>query len=74
MSVLLDREEIQIQRSEKIARLLKIFGVVMAFFYVLIGIIILYFPVIEGISDTVKYLLCTLLISYGIFRFYRAIK
>jgi len=70
----LDREEIYEQRNEKLAKFMKYFGLVMAVFYVMLGLLFIYFPIIEGITNTIKYFLSTMLIVYGAFRFYRAIK
>ncbi len=72
--MLLDREEIKEQREEKVARFLKYFGVIMAIFYVMMGVAILYFPIIENLPNTMRYLVSLLFILYGIFRFYRILK
>jgi hypothetical protein len=72
--VLLDREEIKEQREEKVARFLKYFGVIMAIFYAMMGLAILYFPIIENLPNAMRYLVSLLFILYGIFRFYRIVK
>jgi uncharacterized membrane protein HdeD (DUF308 family) len=72
--VQLDREEQIEERNKKVAKFLRYFGVIMAIFYLVAGIAILNFPIIDALPDTMRYLVSGLFILYGIFRFYRALK
>jgi len=70
----LDREELSIKRHQKIAGLLKYFRLIMAIFYLVMGISIAFLPLFADISSTTRYVFGVMLICYGIFRFYRQLK
>ncbi|MBC7382419.1 MAG: hypothetical protein H7296_05410 [Bacteroidia bacterium] len=67
-------EEIREQRKNKVAGVFKYFSLIMGAFYILMGIIFYFSPFIEQISTGMKLIICLMLIVYGVFRLYRAIK
>lgn len=66
-------EEIRADREKKIARSLTYFGVIMAIFYFVLGLSFMLMPLFEYLGN-MRYLLGTLLVAYGCFRFYRLVK
>lgn len=72
--MVLDREEIIERRDKKVAGYLHYFGIIMAIFYFIIGIVFFVMHVMENLSQNMHYFVGTAFVCYGIFRFYRAIK
>jgi len=70
----LDREDFREEQNQKANSFLNYFGIIMAVFYVILGIAFLFFPIIENLSGSMKTGISALLIIYGLFRFYRIIK
>lgn len=66
-------EQIRADRDKKIARLLRYFGVIMAIFYFVMGISFMVMPWFAYLGQ-MRYVIGTLLIVYGCFRFYRLMK
>jgi uncharacterized membrane protein HdeD (DUF308 family) len=62
------------KKHRKIAGLLKYFRLIMAIFYFVMGVSILFLPLFANISLSTRYALGLMLLGYGIFRFYRQIK
>lgn len=67
-------EKIRAERDNKIARLLRSFGVIMAIFYFVMGLSFIVMPLFDGIPSLNRYGISTLLILYGCFRLYRFFK
>lgn len=67
-------DEIRAERDDKIAKLLRFFGVIMAIFYVVMGLVFLYFPWFGNLPTYTRIAVAILLLTYGVFRFVRLIK
>lgn len=61
-------------REDKVAMMLKYFGVIMAIFYFTMGAAVLFLPLFEGIDTTIRYIFAAMLIIYGAFRLYRIFR
>ena len=70
----LDREEIVEKRNQKVAKYLNYFGVIMAIFYLTIGVVFFFIKIIETLTQQEHYFVGGAFICYGIFRLYRVIK
>jgi uncharacterized membrane protein HdeD (DUF308 family) len=66
-------DEIRAERDNKIARLLRYFGVIMAIFYFVMGLSFMFLPLFSSLTNTTRYAVAILLVVYGIFRMYRLI-
>lgn len=66
--------KIRAERDNKIARLLRSFGVIMAIFYFVMGLSFIVMPLFDGIPSLNKYSISILLMLYGCFRLYRFFK
>lgn len=64
-------EEIREQREAKVGNIVKYFGVIMGFFYLVLGASILLNKVPLLVNDWVKYTLGVSMVLYGIFRLFR---
>lgn len=62
------------KREQKVAMILKYFGVIMAIFYFTMGAAVLFLPLFEGIDTTIRYIFAAMLLVYGAFRLYRIFK
>ena len=58
-------------REEKVAMILKYFGVIMAIFYFIMGTALCVMPLFDGLETTIRYCFAAMLIVYGAFRLYR---
>jgi hypothetical protein len=67
-------DEIREDRNDKVAGIFKYFSLVMGVFYMAMGIIFYYFPLLENMDSWAKIGVSSLLFLYGIFRFWRALK
>ncbi len=67
-------ENIREERTDKVAGIFKYFSLVMGVFYMAMGIIFYFFPLLENMDQWVKIGVSSLLFLYGIFRFWRALK
>lgn len=61
-------------REQKVAMILKYFGVIMAIFYFTMGAGVLFLPLFESIDPTIRYIFAAMLLIYGAFRLYRIFK
>ena len=61
-------------RDNKIARLLRSFGVIMAIFYFVMGLIFVILPLFDSIPPLNRYGISILLMIYGCYRLYRFLK
>lgn len=67
-------DEIRAERDNKIARLLRYFGVIMAIFYFVMGLAFVLLPWFGAVAPATRYSIAVLLMAYGCFRFYRMLK
>ncbi len=67
-------EEIRAERDNKIARLLRYFGVIMAIFYFVMGLAFVFLPWFGDLTTTMRYSIAVLLMVYGLFRTYRIVQ
>ena len=67
-------EEIREKRQNKVAGIFKYVSTIMGVFYIISGVIFFLFPFIPNISLIMKFVVSGLLIAYGIFRLFRALK
>ena len=67
-------DEIREERSQKVAGIFKYFSLIMGTFYLLIGLAFYFFPIIPDMDAWAKIGASSLLILYGIFRLWRALK
>lgn len=61
-------------RNTKVAMILKYAGVIMAIFYLLLGIGVMALPLFKAIEPTFRYIFAAMLLSYGAFRAYRIFR
>lgn len=61
-------------RDEKVAMILKYFGVIMAIFYFTMGAAVLLLPFFAALDNTIRYIFAAMLLIYGVFRLYRIFK
>lgn len=61
-------------RDEKVAMILKYFGVIMAIFYFIMGAAVLILPLFSGIESSIRYIFAAMLFIYAAFRVYRIFK
>ncbi|MCU0442326.1 MAG: hypothetical protein MUE96_08005 [Bacteroidia bacterium] len=61
-------------RNTKVAMILKYAGVIMAIFYLVMGIAVLTLPMFTPIEPTYRYIFAGMLLTYGAFRAYRIFR
>jgi hypothetical protein len=61
-------------RNTKVAMILKYAGVIMAIFYLVLGIGVLVLPMFKAIEPTFRYIFAAMLFTYGAFRAYRIFR
>jgi hypothetical protein len=64
----------RVDRDNKIARLLRSFGVIMAIFYFVMGLTFVILPLFDTIPPLNRYGISILLMVYGCYRLYRFYK
>jgi hypothetical protein len=62
------------EREDKVAMMLKYFGVIMAIFYFTMGVGVLILPFFSTIPAYTRYIFAAMLFIYGAFRLYRIFK
>jgi hypothetical protein len=61
-------------REEKVAMILKYFGVIMAIFYFTMAGAVVFLPVFTSIDTQLRYIFAGMLFLYGALRLYRIFK
>ena len=59
------------EREKKLAGMMHYFGLVMAFFYILVSAVIVFTQVFGAIDNNTRYIFGTIMFVYGCFRLFR---